>query len=81
MKTRFCVKKKTLLLIAGAGRGVRPAPRLLQRRQQHRCENRDDCNNHQKFDQSERFAHNNGYVKRNSIAARRKSAVCAAQRM
>ena len=39
--------------IVDAGGGLRPRPRLLERRQQHRSENRDDRDHDQKFDQSE----------------------------
>ena len=61
-----------LLEIVEAGGASGPVTRFIQRRQQHGREYGDDGDDDQKFDQSERFAHNNGYVKRNSIAARQK---------
>ena len=42
-----------LLQVVFAGRSPRDAARPVQRGQQHRGQNGDDCNNHQKFDQSE----------------------------
>ena len=52
-----------LFEVSGAFDLLGGGARLIQRRQQHRSQNRDDRNNHQQLDQSERFAHNTGYGK------------------
>ena len=43
-----------LLLIRRARTCLRLLPRLIQRREQHRSENGNNCDHHQKFNQSER---------------------------